>query len=104
MTKSGAPSAHWCCCAWPSTSFLTWGSCGAWCAARSHRFGLGAEVFRRGSTQHLALQLALSEHGGFLGIAVDIPQASQCDYERFSNAFESFLRLSKCFLKANEFA
>ncbi|CAK9074459.1 unnamed protein product [Durusdinium trenchii] len=32
-------------------------------------------VLRLGSTQHLAMQFALEEHGGFLGIAVDIPQA-----------------------------
>eukprot|EP00435_Cladocopium_sp_Y103_P073012 s37_g42.t1 len=37
---------------------------------------LRRQVFRQGSTQHLALKVALEEHGGFLGIAVDIPQAT----------------------------
>lgn len=37
---------------------------------------LRKQLFRRGSKQHLAMQLALEEHGGFMGIAVDIPQAT----------------------------
>lgn len=34
------------------------------------------QVFHQGSQQHLAMKFALEEHGGFLGIAVDIPQAT----------------------------